>query len=176
LGIVEQRYVDAVTVANKAADGDWRAPRGLGDSVNASNLSRKKFGDIEFKHLRERRIEAYEAHGGVLTEGYVRDHLSSLPYVLEFRTSELEDRGAIEDWQLKVIFVAHDFRGNLPENANIDGMPVEITYETYEEFAPDAIDNGMVDAFNDAFVDRINAIQTPHRVRQAAHDIVTGAA
>jgi len=176
LGIVEQRYVDAVTVAKKAADGEWRAPRGLGDSVNASNLSRKKFGDIEFKHNTDLWIEAYEAHGGVLTAGYVRDHLSSLPYVLTFRKAELEDRGRIEDWRLEVIFVAHEFRGHLPGNAEISGMPVTITYQTYEGFAPDVISDEMVNIFNDVFVSRINAIETPHRVRQATHDVMTGAA
>jgi hypothetical protein len=176
LGIVEQRYVDAVAFAEKATSGDWREPRGLGDSVNASNLSRKKFGDIEFKHQRDLRIEAYEAHGGTLTEGYVRDHLSSLPYILEFRRGELEDRSSIENWTLKVTFVSHEFRGSLPENDNIGGLSVEIAYQTYRDFAPDAVDNRMVDAFNSVFVDRINAIQTPHRVRQAAHDIVTGVA
>lgn len=176
LGIVEQRYVDAVTVAEKEAAGGWRTPRGLGDSVNASNLSRKKFGDIEFKHTTDRRIEAYEAHGGVLTEGYVRDHLSSLPYVLRFRKSELEDRGNVEDWILEVIFIAHEFRGNLPNNAYIDGMPVQITYRTFEDFAPGEISDEMIETFNVVFVSRINAIETPHRVRQAAHDVVTGAA
>lgn len=176
LGIIEQRYVDAVTVSQKVAAGGWRSPRGLGDSVNASNLSRKKFGDIEFKHVTDLRIEAYEAHGGILTEGYVRDHLASLPYVLSFRRVELEDRGNIQDWLLEIIFVAHEFRGNLPADSNVGGMPVNITYQTYEDFAPAEISDEMVETFNEAFVSRINEIQTPHRVRQAARDVVVGGA
>lgn len=172
LGIVEQRYVDAVTVARKKAEGSWRLPRGLGDSVNASNLSRKKFGDIEFKHDTNPLLEAYEAHGGVLTVGYVEDHLASLPHILPYRQAELEDRTSLVDWTLKVIFVAHEFRGTLPQTANINGLPVVIEYQTYEDFAPEEITDQLIESFQDAFVSRINAIETPHRVRQAAHDVV----
>jgi hypothetical protein len=96
--------------------------------------------------------------------------------VLTFRKAELEDRGRIEDWRLEVIFVAHEFRGNLPDTADISGMPVTITYQIYEDFAPDAISDEMVETFNEVFVSRINAIETPHRVRQVAHDVVTVAA
>jgi hypothetical protein len=172
LGIVEQRYVDAVTMTLKNEEGGWRKPRGLGDSVNASNLSRKKFGDIEFKHNTDPRIEAYEAHGGVLTVGYVRDHLASLPHILEFRRTELEDRAATADWELHVIFVAHAFRGDLPAHSTVADIPIQITYQTYEDFTPDEIGDEMVEMFNEAFVQRINAIETPHRVRQAANDVV----
>jgi hypothetical protein len=174
LGIVEQRYIDAVTLARKLDEGGWRSPLGLGDSVNASNLSRKKFGDIEFKSAVEPRIVAYEAHGGVLTAGYVKDHLSSLPYVLDFRRAELEDRAAIEDWQLEVVFVAHQFRDDLPTDADVGGLPVAISYCTYKELAPDEVNDDLVDAFNEVFVSRINAMQTPHRVRQVVHDVVAG--
>lgn len=173
LGIVEQRYVDAVTLAEKRAIGEWRSPRGLGDSVNASNLSRKKFGDIEFKHNADPRIVAYEAHGGVLTGGYVQDHLSSLPYVLDFRRAELEDRAAIEDWRLEVIFIAHQFRGDLPAESDVAGLPVTISYKTYADFAPEVVNEALVETFNEVFVPRINEIQTPHRVRQAVHEVVT---
>lgn len=172
LGIIEQRYVDAVTVAQKDLEGSWRAPRGLGDSVNASNLSRKKFGDIEFKHDIDPILEAYEAHGGVLTPGYVEDHLASLNYILPSRQAELEDRAPLADWTLTVIFVAHEFRGLLPPVANINGLPVVIEYQTYEDFAPGEVTERLIEAFQDAFVSRINAIETPHRVRQTAHDVV----
>ena len=175
LGIVEQRYVDAVVTASKRAETNWRDPKGLGDSVNASNVSRKKFGDIEFKHSSDTRIAAFEAHGGVLTLGYVQEHLNSLPYILEFRRAELEDRASIDEWRLSVVFVAHEFRDGLPERANILGMEVSLTYCTYEEIIPTEISSDFLSVFNTVFVDRLNAIETPHRIRLHISELVASA-
>lgn len=85
---------------------DW-VPRGIGDSVFATNLSKKKFGDAELKHKVRDEIIAVEAHGGRLTGRYVEDHLFTMRAVLEARRAELEDRVPVARWSVEVVFVAH---------------------------------------------------------------------
>lgn len=70
-GILEQRAVDCLAMAMNCVHADMGVPRGLGDSVSASNSSKKKLGDIELLYRDERRIEAFEAHGGRLEGLYV---------------------------------------------------------------------------------------------------------
>ncbi len=79
-GIVEQRYVDAVTTTLHPEGQPWKS-RGVGDSVNATNLSCRKLGDCDFQDTAGRTVAAYEAHGGMLTKAYVDKHLATLQRV-----------------------------------------------------------------------------------------------
>ena len=59
----------------------WRS-HGIGDSVNASNVSRRKIGDAEFQHATEKTVVAYESHAGRLTDVYVDGHVETLRRVI----------------------------------------------------------------------------------------------
>lgn len=108
-GSVEQRMVDAAG-AFLHRTPEW-AGRGLRDSVFASNVSRKKLGDCEFVNRQHAAICAYEAHAGALTDAYVRGHEASFRRVLEGRREDLEMRAEPADWNIRVIFVAHQVVG-----------------------------------------------------------------
>jgi len=82
-GIFEQRAVDYLVqmlFANQNVE-----IRGLKDSVNASNLSRMKFGDEEVMDVANATILAFEPHGGALSQVYIDEHLRSMAKVLHGR-------------------------------------------------------------------------------------------
>lgn len=132
-GVIEQRVVDALAVLAFDEPG-WRA-RGLGDGVNASNLSRHKLGDVEFTNVNDRYAIALEAHGGHLSATYVRDHARSLARIIEQRLSE--SWLSIDDpdrWIVEVLFVAHSRdTSNLPLSETLHGVNVVYNYIDYAE-------------------------------------------
>lgn len=169
-GVVEQRLVDALTAAMHADRNTWRE-RGLGDSVNASNLSRKKLGDCEFQDAASRRVVAYEAHGGRLTPIYVEGHIRSLRRGMSLRVEEWEGIADRSEWQLETVFLAHDFVGDPPPRTVIEGVPVTIKFESYSDFvarAPDAA--ALLDQFEQHVHGPLNSSRTPDRVREAYLD------
>lgn len=132
-GVLEQRIVDGLSYLAFSGAG-WR-PRGLGDSVNATNLSRRKLGDVEFANVDERTAIALEAHGGHLSAAYVKNHQRSLARIVDQRLEE--SWAALDDpeaWTIRVIFVAHsrDASG-LPESEILSGVKVEYEYWDYEQ-------------------------------------------
>jgi hypothetical protein len=137
-GVLEQRIVDGLAVLAFGGDG-WR-PRGIGDSVNASNLSRRKLGDVEFANVDDRTAIALEAHGGHLSLTYVRDHQRSLARIVDHRLSEswsaLDDPSA---WKIRVIFVAHsrDVSG-LPTKEFIHKVEIHYEYWDYQRLVQEA--------------------------------------
>jgi hypothetical protein len=164
-GILEQRIVDAIALArHREADG-WRS-HGIGDSVNASNVSRRKLGDCEFQNASERRVVAYEAHAGVLSQVYVDGHAQTLSRVLPTRIEEWERIADLHAWQVMVVFVAHSF-SCLPTNLEIDGMNVAVEFVEYSDFLADAPAPGeMSDLFATHVNARLNEPRTPLRVRE----------
>lgn len=137
-GVIEQRVVDCL--ANLAFSRLGR-PRGLGDGVNASNLSRHKLGDVEFTNVDERKAIALEAHGGHLSATYVADHRRSLGRVIEQRLAEswaaLDEPAA---WKIQVLFVAHSRdTGNLPSSDTLHGVSVTYEYIDYFELLEQAL-------------------------------------
>lgn len=105
-GIIEQRLVEALTLPMHP-EPDWIS-RGVGDAVNANNISRRKFGDADFQKTADRRVVAYEPHGGTLSDIYVLDHLRSLEKVLPLRRTEWDENVAPGlRWTVDVVFVAH---------------------------------------------------------------------
>lgn len=111
-GVVEQRFVDAAAISLFPDRRLWKE-RGLGDSVNATNVSRKKLGDCEFQNSTEHAVIAYEPHGGKLTPIYLKEHLHSLKKVLIHRRNEWATFSDPSDWSVKVYFVAHEIAGNV---------------------------------------------------------------
>ena len=106
-GVLDQRLVDFLTMC--AHDYDKWVARGLGSSVNETNASGRKFGDVEYLSLEDRKtMHAYEAHGGGLRDEYVQDHINSLVGTVEYFKGVAEDRGETFERDVEVAYVAHD--------------------------------------------------------------------
>lgn len=165
-GIVEQRLVDCLGCALHRKEHGWSA-KGVGDSVFAANVFRKKFGDCEFERPNRPapEIVAYESHGGKLTRPYLDDHIASFQQVLEARKDELEAVEPLSEWSLKVVFVAHESSPDLPDNYEIEvdggALDVEISTLSFGEAGdtllatPDGealINKYLVERLNDRFV------------------------
>ncbi|GAA1282193.1 MULTISPECIES: hypothetical protein [Brachybacterium] len=134
-GILEQRAVDCFAVALDRARPAESVSRGIGDSVSASNSARKKLGDVEFLYKAERRVQAFEAHGGALEELYVDLHRLSLRRILKARLVELEQLGEADQWNMCIRFIAHDIgpvADGLAES-HIEGFVVSWKFETFSE-------------------------------------------
>lgn len=170
-GVLEQRIVDALGILAFGLPG-WR-PRGLGDSVNASNLSRKKLGDIEFTNVNLRRSIAVEAHGGQLTRPYVLDHQKSFSRALSQRLeSSWLDLDEAANWSVQVIFVAHSLANDLPESDTIFDVPIEYEYWNYDRMIQTALESASPEsidaAFREYFVEALNKPVVPQWIREQA--------
>jgi hypothetical protein len=137
-GVLEQRIVDGLSLLAFSGEG-WR-PRGIGDSVNASNFSRHKLGDVEFANVDDRTAIALEAHGGHLSITYVKDHQRSLARTVDQRLREswsaLDDPSA---WSVRVIFVAHSRDPfGLPESDVLSDVSIQYEYWDYPQLIAQA--------------------------------------
>lgn len=174
-GVIEQRIVDALSVLAFQHVG-WIS-RGLGDSVNASNFSRHKLGDVEFANIDRRTAIALEAHGGLVSPAYVKGHQQSLARIIQQRLEEswanLDDPAK---WSVKVIFVSHDSTGNLPKNETIHEVPVSYDYWDYSKLVDDALkystEESLLNAFRKYFVNALNRDVVPQRIRNKASQIL----
>lgn len=133
-GVLDQRLVDFLTRYIHPEEG-WFA-RGLGSSVNETNASGRKYGDVEYLELSSRaHIEAYEAHGGGLRDEYVQAHINSLHETVLYRKHEAKLRNEPYEMTVSVTYVAHDtsrltdFRDGYTEK--IEGVLFEFRFLTY---------------------------------------------
>jgi len=170
-GILEQRVVDAVASLRHPTP-EW-IPRGLLDSVNATNVSRRKCGDCDFQNTEALRVTAYEAHAGKLTDLYVRGHLRTLEAVLRRRIQEWEENvGADLEWEVDVVFVAHEL--DLPEltEMTVEGVKVSLEAITYESFLADldGAEAAVLEAVNQYVRDPLAAPRTPDSIRSVFLD------
>lgn len=170
LGIIEQRLLDAVS-QNRHNDGQWVA-RGLGDSVNSTNLSKRKLGDIDYQNIHTHTVCAYEAHAGRLTKVYLAGHLRTLGRSLALRRQEWEAVSPPNDWSVRIVFVAHDFEERQNSQIEIQGNRVEIVMATYEEFLNGVLAANIVDQINQFVVNPLNERRTPVWVRQKMLSII----
>jgi hypothetical protein len=163
-GILEQRLVDAVAMIRHTEPDGWRS-HGIGDSVNASNVSRRKLGDCEFQNAAECKVVAYEAHAGTLSQVYVDGHAQTLGRVLPMRVEEWERIADLATWEVRVVFVAHSF-SCLPTGLEIDGIRVAVEFVSYSDFFAGApTPETLSDLFAINVNDRLNEPRTPQRVR-----------
>ncbi len=172
-GILEQRIVDAIAATNHATEDDWRA-RGLGDSVNASNTSRKKLGDCDFQDVVHRRAIAYEAHGGTLTAVYLDEHLRTLAKAINSRKAEWEGVAEISEWELELVFVAHGFDCEPPKPQTIDGVKVSFRFESFEDFLAVEVDETIYSTIAEHVNSRLNERRTPNSVRKKYCSLIDG--
>ena len=135
-GVIDQRVVDFLSVV--LHPGTSGVFRGLGSSVNETNLAAAKFGDVEYMDVEKRVIFAYEAHGGLLSDAYVDDHIATLKRTIIRRADDLEAIEEAGKWEITVMFIDH---GNQPLENHHDreqfdlgeGFRVTMRYMTYEE-------------------------------------------
>jgi len=173
-GILEQRFVDALTCRRHAG----LRHRGLGDAVNTTNVSKRKFGDCEFVDNAAFEIFAYEAHGGALTQLYIQRHLLSLRKSVSNRSDELALIADLEQWTATVCFVAHDVSRAHPVGEEILGVNFKIELETFQGLCDDvgnAQPEELVAFFNKYFLAPISSRWTPNKVRQELLNIIQAA-
>lgn len=164
-GILEQRMMDIVC---SAINNDENfVPRGMGDSVNANNLSKGKLGDCDFQNSTSKQIMAYEAHGGKLTAVYLEGHVRTLRRSLMKRSNELDKIAEPRQWEILITFVAYEFDVDLPEPMVIDGYTVSFEFVTFIEFLSrvNLPELAFMDLFQNHFVEPVNAQNTPQFVR-----------
>jgi hypothetical protein len=172
-GILEQRVVDAAAFLRHPAP-DW-IPRGLLDSVNATNVSKRKCGDCDFQNAGEAAVSAYEAHAGKLTDVYVKGHLRTLEAVLVERAVEWEENvGPGLEWEVAVTFVAHEIDVSSLPTVEIGNATVRIEAVDYATFLAGLTGSspGAKEAVNRYVRDPVAAPRTPASVRQALLDVV----
>ena len=167
LGVLEQRVLDAVALLRHPAPV-W-VGRGLSDSVNTTNISRRKCGDCDFQDSGKRVIKAFEAHAGALSAIYVEDHSLTLERVLEARTRELQENFGIGDnWKVSVTFIANEIPG-LPSfpSITVDGAETTIEATTFDDLleAVDPTDPSTIKAFAEHVREPLQAARTPESVR-----------
>jgi hypothetical protein len=171
-GIIEQRLVDALSVVmHQEADG-WTS-RGIGDAVNASNLSKKKLGDCDFQHIALKKVVAYEAHGGTLTKTYLQEHLKTLPKVARPRIEEWKTYSNVNDWQVEIVFVAHAFNVAVPADFILHGVHFSVSFFSYEQMISRTDSNLLTNRLNQLLLTPLSANKTPSFVRQAFIQLLT---
>lgn len=170
-GIIEQRFVVSVTqIFHPISDG-WKS-RGIGDSVNASNLSSKKLGDCDFQLSKDNRVVAYEAHGGVLTESYMEDHIATLPKILAPRINEWSTFSSPDDWNVLIIFVAHEIKCKTPKEIVIDGVTIKIELWLYNEIIKKINFNELIPYIEKYLIGPISDRKTPSFVRKKINEFI----
>jgi len=165
-GIIEQRLVDALAALVHQEDDGW-VGRGIGDSVNASNLSKKKLGDCDFQHIDNRDAVAYEAHGGLLTQTYLNEHMKTLPKSAQPRIDEWKTYSNTSDWHVQVVFVAHEFNAQIPDDVEIDGVRFSVEFISYNDLIAQTADTPKEEILNQLVLNPLSRRNTPSFVRQA---------
>jgi hypothetical protein len=169
-GIIEQRLMDYFCLLMHDAEDGWR-PRGIKDSINANNLSRKKFGDIDFQNHNLLKIVAYEIHAGTITQNYVVGHHRSLQRILELKKDELEAIDSLDKWNIEVIYIAHSKNNVIDHSYTVDGIQIVYKFITFTEYI-DKVKKHNIRLFKEIFEDAINSNRTPLYVREKVISIM----
>lgn len=170
-GVIEQRLVDVIA-KSRHPTGNWLS-RGVGDSVNATNISSRKLGDCDFQNTGARRVVAYEAHGGRLTPVYIAGHLRTLHKILPLRQDEWRTHSDPTEWQVEIVFVAHELEGELPAPMEVGGTHVSFSFEAIEHAcAATNVDAGFATAFTETVRAPLSARRTPDSVRAKLLELV----
>lgn len=170
-GIIEQRIVDAIGLLLHTPNDRW-VSRGIGDSVNASNTSKKKLGDCDFQRIEDYQAIAYEAHGGVLTQTYLDEHIRTLPKSIVPRVAEWSTFSNPTDWSVEIVFVAHEFSAQIPDDFDINGVNICIKFILYSEFSEQIAGNVHIGIFNTHILGPLSQKRTPSFVRQKFLELI----
>lgn len=170
-GVLDQRVVDLLA---SALHTSWEN-RGLGDFVNASNVRKRKTGDVEFSRPNEGVIIAYEAHGGPLANVYVDLHRQTLRQVLRHRNDELSLGRTPEQWSITIKFIAHALGETKDFEETIDGYRVKWEFATYKSFFSEVESKVgfqlLMDNFGKLVINPINNTFVPETVRDRFREL-----
>jgi hypothetical protein len=174
-GILEQRVVDALGFL-RYEQPVWVA-RGLGDSVNATNVSKRKCGDCDFQDGVGRKVAAFEPHAGRLSDIYVKGHELTLKRVLAERRAEWDQTvGLGGKWSVSVMFVAHEVPSDQPlATVTVKDVTAEISAVTFEEFV-DGLDVNSPEvqvAFEEYVRQQLMEDRTPESVRRLVKALIS---
>lgn len=170
-GVIEQRVGDFFGALDHPQPG-WRF-RGLGDPVNASNSSSGKLGDCDFQNVTTRECVAIEAHGGRLTDVYVREHLRTPRLNLPARLEEWSRISDVDEWRLRILFFAHeDARSDAQRQplAHVESLSV-VRYRDHYDSLLHRMDKErecIIELFNRWIITPLNTPNTPQPTRQKA--------
>ena len=168
-GIIEQRVVDALTSLRHPQEEGWRG-RGLRDPVNATNASRRKLGDCDYQNTPARRVVAYEAHAGRLTDVYLRGHIRMLERLMALRLEEWAGIADPAEWRVDIVFVAHALDAALPYEGETEGVRYTIRFEAFRDLAGPAerihSPEDLLEAFTRLVISPLNERRTPNYVRE----------
>lgn len=180
-GVLDQRLVDFLTKCSHE-DADW-VVRGLGSSVNETNASGRKYGDVEYLDLSQRvTVQAYEAHGGGLRDEYVTDHIHSLAGTVKYYKNDAADKGETYERSVEIVYVAHDVsRLDVYQDGhseNICGIPFTFRFITFEQLVEES--GGMdyvasrTDLYEDLIHKRIARLPDAYTLKQKYEAIILG--
>lgn len=172
-GIIEQRIVDAITSYKFREEKGWRS-RGLGDSVNTNNLSRRKLGDCDFQNATSYSVHGFEAHGGKLTATYFESHKRSFLRSFSRRVEELEGITDLHNWNVLIEYIAHSY-STPPSNIDFKSiLDIQIKFTLFVDYINELlpIDQELIDSVNQFVVNSINSSKTPNFVRQKLLNII----
>lgn len=178
-GVLDQRLVDFLTMCTHDYD-KWVA-RGLGSSVNETNASSRKFGDVEYLSLDDRRtVHAYEAHGGGLRDEYIQAHINSLVGTVRYFKDVANDRGEEFDRQVDITYVAHNIsRLNRFGNDHIEeigGIAFTFHFMTFYDLLDEAGGFGIVaeqtELFDELVHHRISKLPDTYLLKHRYRDII----
>ncbi|MCI9129231.1 MAG: hypothetical protein HFJ65_02770 [Eggerthellaceae bacterium] len=178
-GVLDQRLVDFLTYCIHDYD-KWIA-RGLGSSVNETNASGRKYGDVEYLDLATHsQIHAYEAHGGMLRDEYVQSHIDSLHETVNYHKSEAAARGEEYVRSIDVFYVAHDIsrleRFKNGHQETIHGIPFTFAFMTFSDLVEEA--NGLetvskqIERFDELIHERISQLPDTYSLKQRYRQII----
>jgi hypothetical protein len=175
LGILEQRVVDALGFL-RYEQPVW-VGRGLGDSVNTTNISQRKCGDCDFQDAESRKVAAFEPHAGQLSNIYVKAHELTLKRVLAERRAEWDQTvGLGGKWSVSVMFVAHEIPSVEPlAKVTVKGVTAEISAVTFEEFV-DGVDVNTPEirvAFEEYVRQPLMEDRTPESIRRLVMALIS---
>lgn len=166
-GIIEQRVVDALTSIRHRKEDGWRS-RGIGDSVNATNISRKKLGDCDYQNADKRNVVAYEAHAGTLTQTYLDEHVRTLEKAVRLRREEWSSFSEPDEWQVDILFIAHRLDVKRRHAFAVEGVKVEIRSVTFDELiGAGPMPQEFVSSFQEHVMAPLNEKRTPDHARKA---------
>lgn len=158
-GVLDQRLVEFLTMC-VYGDDDW-FPRGLGSSVNESNASGRKYGDVEYYDVRgKKQIHAFEAHGGGLRDEYVEDHVNPLKGTVDYYTNDAAQRDESYEREVEIVYVAHDVSRLMKYregySTSIEGVSFTFRFITFGQLLDEAGGIDAVAKHTDLFDDLIH--------------------
>jgi len=162
-GILEQRFVDAISDALHPSEEGWRS-RGVGDAVNTTNTSQVKIGDCDFQHSGTKVVVAYEAHGGELTPVYFDEHVRTLRATMRRRSSEMAGIAELDTWKVELVFVAHKISVTPCDPIDMHGVKVSFRFITFADLG--ALVPADLPAWTTRLLEPLALRGTPNEIRR----------